>query len=306
MSGQKALFCSLLMQAFLASAIHAQGEPSAAETEFGKSWISAISASSSAEDVLVATMLAQQHEPASVTRLLGMELDSAEHEAMRLSIAWYYCRNNPAAAFCTGQSFADELIALDPANLEPYLYSMLALLEAGRDDAALAALTAGNAATHANTWYLDKQNLVRERLKVAGYPEGRLSLASESLPGALDTYFLYAKLLSVCPGKSAVSIEWKEQCLTLGRKLTLLGNTVVQNIHGLAIQRDTFGGSVEDLASRAQIVEDMAAYNRIRDLANEKLDWVLDPSRKPDQVYADINEFGEIQALERALQRLEE
>lgn len=301
----KKAFLATVLQGFLVGSGFAQTDPTAAEAEFGRNWISGISMSSPGEDILVAAMLAQQFQPSSAPELLEMELAEPELDKLRLSIAHYYCRNNTAANICIEHVFADELIASDPDNLEPYLYAMVSLLDAGNDAAALTVLARGNAATEANTYHFDRLNMVRARFRSADYPQDSINEAAEALAGALDTYLLYVKLLSICTEKSAASTEWKTQCLALGGKLVTLGNTVVQNIHGFAIQRDALGDTPADSASKAAIIEKMAAYNQIRDAAAARLGWVKNIALKPDLVYDEINEFGEIQAIERAIRRLE-
>jgi hypothetical protein len=127
-----------------------------------------------------------------------------------------------------------------------------------------------------------------------------INWAAESFSRPIDTYLLYARLAATCARMSKASPAWSEQCFALGSKLETLGNTVVQNVHGFAMQRDALA---DGDPARAAIVARMAAFNHIRDLGSEKLDWWADVSRKPDVVYAEIRSFGEIQAVERALQR---
>jgi hypothetical protein len=250
-------------------------------------------------------MFAEQNQPAIVPDLLSTEFASAEYNQMRLSIAYYYCRDNAEASFCLTNSIAEKLVSIDPNNVEPYLYLMVSLLDAGKDDEALAALIDGNQASGANAYYLDKVNIVRNRLLDTSYPKDRINLVGESVTGALSTYFFYVKLLAVCTEKSRGNIEWKEQCLELGKKLETTGNTIVQNVHGFAIQRDVLGDSAAENVIKADIVERMAAYNQVRDDGNARLDWWFDVALKPDLVYREINEFGEIEAVKRALARIE-
>jgi hypothetical protein len=294
-----------MFQTLFIGSVFAQPEPTAAEIEFQNAWISNISNTSAAEDILIAAMFAQQNQPTAAPELFSIELASPAHNRMRLSIAWYYCRDNKAVPFCSTASITEKLIGLDPNNLEPYLYSMVELLDAGKDDEALAALVKGNSATEANTYYLDKINVVRSRLMNTGYPKDRINWASESVTGALSTYRLYVKLLSICTERSRDNTSWKEQCLAVGKKLETVGNTVVQNVHGFAIQRDALGDSAEENRFKADIVERMAAFNQIRDDANARLDWVLDSALKPGLIYDEINAFGEIEAIKRALSRSE-
>jgi hypothetical protein len=297
-----ALIC-LAVSTLFANAGFAQEAATEAEVKFAHVWIAGVSPASTDEDVLAAVMLAQQHEPSSVEQLLATKRESPAYEKLRLSLAWYHCRNDMASAFCAGNGFADELIALDPENVEPYLYAMMTALDAGREDAALAALATASNALDADTYYLEKLTLLRNRLKDSSYPEGRINAAAEGLAGALDTYFLYARLLAICAEKSRESRQWNAQCFALGNKLVNSGNTVVQNIHGYGIVRDTLPA---DSAARTEVLDRMARYNKVRDDANVRLEWILDVSRKPDLVYTEIKQFGEFQAVERALKRAEE
>jgi hypothetical protein len=87
----------MAMQGLPSAPLQAQDEPTPAEVEFGKNWLARISAASSAEDILVAAMFAQLYEPSRVPEFLDREFTGAVNEKVRLSIAWYYCRDNAAA-----------------------------------------------------------------------------------------------------------------------------------------------------------------------------------------------------------------
>lgn len=295
-------FIALFIQAILVSQVRAQGEPTQAELDFSASWLTNTTSTSSGDDVLIAAMFAQQNQPNRTADFLSLTLASPEHAKLRYSLIAYFCLFGAADSLCDDSSYVTQIIALDPDNLEPHLYSMLKLVDLRNTEAALLALIQGNSAPKMNNYYFDKLSLLRSRLARSGYPEGRVNGASEGLAGAGTMYALYSKLLSVCTERSSESAEWKAQCLTLGRRLELEGKTAIQNVFGFAIQRDSLGNSNIDEQERAAVLSRRDDFNAIRDKASQQLEWWSDTSLKTDELYRNMAELGEIQAVFQALE----
>ena len=293
------------LHVLLASVAWSQQEPTLAEREFATSLIANTSQSNSAASILVATMFAQQYQPDSMPTLLAIELGTTEYNTLRYSLAAYYCLAGGTASVCNIASFGHELINLDQDNLEPYLYTMVKLAEAGNPEAALAALTRGNLAVDTNNYYFDKLQLLRASLAGAQYPQDKINGASESLAGAALMYGFYAKVLSLCAELSQENASWKSQCLALGSRFENEGRTAMQYIFGLALQRDCLGASALENAQRAAVLARRDSFNAIRDQAGEKLDWWLDVSLKSDALYQRMAEQGEIFVVQKALEGLE-
>lgn len=295
-------FCiAFIIHVVLTSQVCAQGEPTQAELDFSASWLTNTSSTSSGTDVLIGAMFAQQNQPNRTPDFLAFTLTSSEHTKLRYSLIAYFCFFSATDPLCENTAFDTQLIALDPNNLEPYLYSMLRLVDRQNAEAALLALTQGNSAPQMNNYYFDKLSLLRSRLAMAGYPERQINGASEGLAGASTMYALYSKVLAVCMERSAENAEWKAQCLNLGRRLENEGKTAMQNVFGFAIQRDSLGNSALDEEERVSVLARTDDFNAIRDKASQQLEWWNNTSLKTDELYRNMVELGEIQAVRQAL-----
>lgn len=300
-SMKTALLVGFFIQNVWVGCVFAQEVPGDAELAFATSWIANTSQASSDEEVLIAAMLAEQYQPSIVTKFLSMEIAAPDLNKLRYSLIAYHCLLREIDPFCEDSSYGADLVALDPGNMEPQLYSMLASLSTGENEAALIALTKGNSNFDLNNYYFDKLSILRNRLFRSAYPADRVNAASELLAGAGAMYAVYSKVLSSCAERSKIDAEWKVQCLELGRRLENEGKTAMQNVFGFAIQRDSLGSSDADADERSAINARRNAFNAIRDEASEKLDWWRNPALKSDALYRSMAEIGEIRVVEKEI-----
>lgn len=291
----------LFAQMLVISQANAQGEPTQEEREFSSAWLAKTSKTDSDDDLLIAAMFARQFQPSEVSKFLSIERSNPSYNKLRLNLTAYYCLLNDDTSFCEGSLYDEQLISNDPDNVEPYIYSMLRLSKSNNDAAALLALNAANRTAQTNNYYFTKVKLARKKLATAGYPEVRRNAASEFLAGALPMYTIYGKMLSLCKEKSVESTDWKDQCLSLGRRLETKGKTAMQFVFGNALQLSCLGKTSSEEKERSIVAARKEAFNLLRDKAGKKLPWWSNWSLKSDGLYKDMIELGEIEAIKKAL-----
>ncbi len=297
--------CTVLAVAVIAGQAHAQFlELSGIDEQYISNYLDSAATPASTYDPLVAAMVAKHHEHGSLPYFLSQELPKSEHERLRLSLIIEYCSESNIHIFCNGSPM-DSLIAMDSDNFIPYLIVASSLLQRGEDSLALATIETGLNASTINDYYLDKLDLVRSELSTRGYPADKLNLASEGYSGAVYSYGFYDYLLGICRVKGAVDDLWKNACFNMGARLEDAGKSWGATVFGASIQRDVLQNTDPESPLLPGILARREHYNLIRIQAAEVFDWWLDDTlvQKPDWFYRDAIEFGELEALERALER---
>jgi hypothetical protein len=273
-----------------------------AEHLFSLNWLNDIAASTREDDLLVGTMLAEHHDASLLPQFFSQPLETADKQKLKLSVAINHCQVDDSSEFCLTTSLENELIQLDPDNLEPYLYAMAYEMKIGDEEGALDYLVQGLSTTQTNDYYLEKLTFVRNKLIDIGYPADEVNWAAETYAGT-NFYAFYQQVLTTCTEQSATDGRWVQPCINLGRRLEESGKTAFANVFGFAIQRDVIKTSTTNLEDLQAVLDRELTYRDTLDQAAEKLEWWSDRSVQHDFYYEELLPYGEFSAITRALER---
>lgn len=301
----KLIFIFISQLAFINSS-YSQYELREKDIQFGENWLEQVRVSVPNQDLLVATIVAQLHDSALASELFSKALESLEHDPVLLSLAILNCFSEDPINACQDNALFEELIRINPDNLEPYLYFMLRLAETGDTNRALQILNQGMEATQHNIYYEDTRDVVQSKLVALGYPQEEAIFPADVYANISPIYLMYVNVLSTCKAQSVLSNEWKLSCLFLGARLQHISYSLLSNVFGGAIQRDVLIAVEADEDVIQLVIEHNEWVTKIRDLLNEKAEWASRTATtldQPNSFQKDRNETSEFNAILRAIYR---
>lgn len=301
---QKSLCAGLIGLVFHAYAQAQFYELDGVEAQYISDYLARAAAPDSGYDPLVAAMVAKSHGHDSLPLFLSQSYSDNTRERLRLSLIIEYCADGSTYAFCDAAA-TERLIAIDGDNFIPYLIAASSLLHQENEGEALALIEAGLKAATVNDYYLEKQALVRSELPARDYPANRVNMAGEGYPGPAYLYGFYEYFLNPCRTKPQQSEAWKRACFDMGVKLEALGKSWGNTVFGSSIQRDVLQNTDPQSPALPAILARRESYNTIRIDAAAVNPWWDDATRAtvPGSFYQDSIEFGELKAIENALER---
>jgi hypothetical protein len=276
------------------------------DVQFSENWLQQIRNGVADENLLTAAIVAKQHDSAFASELLGRALAVTEHGPLLLSTAVQNCFSETPVTACGDDSLFEEWIQIDGDNLEPYLYFVVRLADAGNFARALEALDAGLKATQHSIYFYDKSDFVAKQLVSVGFPKERAGWAAELYADSSANYSLYVKVLSTCVTQSIADANWKLACLFLGAKMQNTSEDLMSKVFGGAIQRDVLKavGADEDVIQL--VIEHNEWVSKARDMANAKAQWLprmYETGERPDSFIEDTREATEFEAILRTIYR---
>ncbi len=255
-------------------------------------------------ELLVASMLAEELAPSLTPKLLEKALIVSELKVLPYQLAVYYCLNALASELCQKDEYTIKLADNDHNNIEPYLYLFVNNFENEQWHSAFQSLQKGLRTNETNSYYLQKLQLARKVLKYQGFPSNILNSTAENI--ALSKYpHYYSKLMSFCPKAAKKSYEWKDLCLTLGLRLENYGDTILATMVGFGIQRDILKHSKIDSEIRLykDVMKRRDAYMAIRNQFKKRFKPLLDADNRPESFYDLLIKNGQFAVLQHYLKK---
>ncbi|MCG8414152.1 MAG: hypothetical protein MI746_08020 [Pseudomonadales bacterium] len=265
------------------------------ENNRSKEWLENNRENSNAPALLRA-LLSLHYEPSvPLAQYLSADLN-ADTDRYVLNAMIYQCGLAEQLDYCQTSEIYEQLTAIDPHNITPYLQQFNHFV-ANRDfDNALVALQNGLATPNTNDYYFEKVMVLRQELPQLGFFDNRANYAAEfySLNGLTD---LYTKIIPTCLEVAPASQEWESVCLRIGRRLEQ-GTSFFANVYGAAIQRDVVAATSTDEEEIEAALKNRDFYSVFRVNAREALDWWTIPDARPNSFYENASRFGEFRATE--------
>ncbi len=295
------LVCSL--QLALSGNTYAQEQLTPEDIEFSRNWLVQVQQRNSNDDLIAAALVAQAQDPSLAAQFLDKATSVLPPSSLLLSSAVYHCIAGGPSELCKDNSLYENLIKLEPDNLEPYLYFMRRLLDTGDEERALSVLQQGIEVSRHNDYYYDKVRLVRDKFVAAGYPADTAHGPAMLHADAVAYYAFYARMLADCPKLSVASVDWKQACLFLGARMGNSSKLFMANVFGNSILRDVLIAVNADQAVIDLIIERREWDDKVRIIAGERLDWWNDALDQPETFKDDLMAIPEREAILRALLR---
>jgi hypothetical protein len=295
----------LALLAVLPALVSGQNELDTLDPDFITGYLTRALASASTGEILAGAMLAAYHKHPLLSDFLDLSFPEGEHGMLWADLIAVHCSAYPALSLCADGKVADKFIAADADNIHPYLLKMQWLLQQDNSAAALQVLVSGLETAATNDRHWQKLALLRVTLWSSGYPADKLNLAAETYVDAVALFAFYNEILLACRENSVREQAWAESCLTLGARLEDSGTSLFAAVFGASIQRDVLLDTDPDAAELQTVLARRKYYDDIRTSAGSALAWWYDETftSKPERFYADAIEFGELRALELALER---
>lgn len=304
----KKLFASLfaisVIQTVLINCAYSQFELRDKDVQFAQSLLQEFRAGVTDDKLLAAILVARSHDEAFSNELLSQALQSLDHDPLLLSTAIQSCFSERPASPCEGNALFEELIQVDHNNLEPYLYYTVRLADTGNFERALKVLNEGIKAERHSIYFYEKSDFLESQLVSLGYPAVEASFPAAIYAGSSTNYSLFVKILSICKTQSVSNADWKLACLFLGAKLQNTSEDLMPKVFGGAIQRDVLIAAGADQDVIQLIVEHNEWINRVRDMANEKVDWMSNTATTLDQPTSFVEETRKVTEFEAILRQL--
>jgi hypothetical protein len=297
------LFAVFCIQLCLVENSYSQEQLSPDDIEFSKTWLVQVQQRNSNDDLIAAALVAQGQDPSLAAQFIDKATSTMPPSSLLLSTTVYHCIAGGPSNLCKDNSLYENLIQLEPDNLEPYLYYMRRLLDTGEEERALNVLKQGIDVARHDDYYFDKVRLVRDKFIAAGYPEAQAFVPAMLYADAVAYYAFYARMLADCPKLSVANVDWKQACLFLGARMGNSSRGWMASVFGNSIMRDVLIAVGADQEVIDLIIERREWDNKVRIIAGEKLDWWNDTLDQPETFKQDLMTIPEREAILRALLR---
>lgn len=302
------IFANLLavsvIQTLFVNGVYAQFEFTDKDAQFAQSLLQELRAGVDDEKLLAAILVARPHDEVFANELLLRALQSLDHDPLLLSTAIQSCFSELPASSCTDNALFEELIQVDHNNLEPYLYYTVRLAEAGNFERAMEVLNEGLETERHSIYFYEKADLLEPQLVSFGYQADEASFPAAIYAGSSTNYALFVKILSICKTQSVSNADWKLACLFLGAKMQNTSEDLMPKVFGGAIQRDVLIAVGADQDIIQLVIEHNEWINKVRDIANEKVDWMSTSATTLDQPASFVEETRKATEFEAILRQL--